>query len=90
MMLAAPLIGHLAMPALAGLLILTAWNMSEPGKWKGYLSGRPTDKVLLLLTFALTVLTDLTLAIGTGVVLGLALRLRSRKERPDEWSAPNR
>ena len=30
MMLAAPLAGYLAMPALAGLLLITAWNMSEP------------------------------------------------------------
>ncbi|MBU2533767.1 MAG: SulP family inorganic anion transporter, partial [Alphaproteobacteria bacterium] len=33
MMVAAPLAGYLAMPALAALLILTAWNMSEPHKW---------------------------------------------------------
>lgn len=35
MMVAAPLAGYLAMPALAALLLLTAWNMSEPQKWRG-------------------------------------------------------
>ncbi|MGR3580484.1 MAG: SulP family inorganic anion transporter, partial [Sagittula sp.] len=37
MLVAAPLAGYMAMPALAGLLILTAWNMSEPHRWAAYL-----------------------------------------------------
>ena len=79
MMLAAPLAGYLTMPALAGLLILTAWNMSEPHKWHGYMQTRVSDRILLLLTLVLTVLADLTIAIGVGVSIGLALRLRKRK-----------
>ncbi|CAN0223768.1 unnamed protein product, partial [Chrysoparadoxa australica] len=67
MLVAAPLAGKLAMPALAGLLILTAWNMSEPHKWRGYMSGRRSDVVLLGLTLVLTVLADLTVAIAVGV-----------------------
>lgn len=74
MLLAAPLAGYLAMPALAGLLILTAWNMSEPQHWRGYLRAPKSDRVLLLLTLALTVFTNLTIAIGVGVMIGLALR----------------
>lgn len=74
MLLAAPLAGYLAMPALAGLLILTAWNMSEPQHWRGYLRAPKSDRVLLLLTLALTVFTNLTIAIGVGVLIGLALR----------------
>ena len=74
MLLAAPLAGYLAMPALAGLLILTAWNMSEPQHWRGYLRAPKSDQVLLLLTLALTVFTNLTIAIGVGVMIGLALR----------------
>ncbi len=76
MLLAAPLAGYLAMPALAGLLILTAWNMSEPHKWRGYMQTRMSDRILLVLTLVLTVLADLTVAIGVGVSVGLALRLR--------------
>lgn len=87
MMAAAPLIGKLAMPALAGLLILTAWNMSEPHKWRGYMKARPADRALLLLTLVLTVLADLTVAIGVGVSIGLALRL-SRRNAPAEWTTP--
>jgi SulP family sulfate permease len=90
MMLAAPLAGYLAMPALAALLILTAWNMSEPHKWKGYLSAPASDICLLLITLILTVVVDLTIAIGVGVSIGLALRLRNRKPPPDDWSMPER
>ena len=90
MMVAAPLAGYLAMPALAGLLILTAWNMSEPHKWKSYLSAPMADRLLLLLTLVLTVVTDLTIAIGVGVSVGLALRLRRRNEPPEDWNTPER
>ena len=90
MMLAAPLAGYLALPALAGLLILTAWNMSEPHKWRGYMSGRAADKALLVLTLTLTVVADLTVAIGAGVAIGLAIRLRRRDVPPADWSTPER
>lgn len=87
LMLAAQIVGHMAMPALAALLIVTAWNMSEPSKWRGYFSARMSDRLLLLLTLVLTVLVDLTVAIGVGVSLGLALRLRRRGE-PGTWRVP--
>jgi len=90
MMVAAPLAGYLAMPALAGLLILTAWNMSEPHKWRAHLAGRRSDVMLLLVTLILTVLVDLTVAIGVGVSLGLALRLRRRDVPPADWDVPDR
>ena len=88
MLVAAPLAGYLAMPALAGLLILTAWNMSEPHKWRGYMQERMSDRLLLALTLALTVLVDLTVAIGVGVGIGLALRLRRRNIPPPDWTTP--
>nr|WP_109671097.1 SulP family inorganic anion transporter [Roseicyclus mahoneyensis] len=91
MMLAAPMAGYLAMPALAGLLLVTAWNMSEPQHWRGYLTtGRVSDRVLLVLTMVLTVLADLTVAIGVGVALGLALRLSRRGVPPADWTPPDR
>ncbi|WP_333684475.1 SulP family inorganic anion transporter [Pontibaca methylaminivorans] len=90
MLFGADLAGHLAMPALAALLVLTAWNMSEPGKWGRHLRARRSDQVLLGLPLVLTVLADLTVAIGVGVGLGLALRLRRRGESPPEWSPPDR
>ena len=83
MWIAAPLAGYLAMPALAALLILTAWNMAEPHKWRGYLATPRSDQFLLLMTMTLTVVVDLTVAIGVGVAFGLALRLRKRGKAED-------
>jgi SulP family sulfate permease len=90
MLIAAPLAGYLVMPALAGLLILTAWNMSEPHRWAGYLRERRSDQMLLLLTLVLTVVADLTVAIGVGVAIGLALRLQRRDVPPPDWDVPDR
>ncbi|WP_108682006.1 SulP family inorganic anion transporter [Methyloceanibacter sp. wino2] len=90
MLVAAPLAGHLALPALAALLILTAWYMSEPHKWRGYMAERLADRVLLVLTLVLTVLTNLTIAIAVGVALGLAIRLRRRNVPPSDWQTPER
>ena len=91
MLVAAPLAGYLALPAMAALLILTAWNMSEPHKWRSYLSAPNEDRLLLITTLVLTVLVDLTVAIGVGVTIGLALRLRNRSRKtPEDWSTPER
>ncbi len=90
MCFAAPLAGYLAMPALAALLILTAWNMSEPHKWREYMRSPPEDRAILLITFVLTVVVDLTVAISVGVILGLAVRLSRRKVPPADWKSPKR
>jgi sulfate permease, SulP family len=88
MMTIGGLAGYMAMPALAALLILTAWNMSEPHKWRGYLSTPVEDRLLLLVTLLLTVLTDLTIAIAVGIGLGLVLRFR--RGQPADWTPPDR
>ena len=90
LMLAAPLAGYLTMPALAALLLTTAWNMSEPHKWRHHWNAPLADRVLLILTLVLTVLADLTVAIGVGVALGLALRLRDKAGNEPDWSPPER
>jgi SulP family sulfate permease len=70
--------------------MLTAWNMSEPQKWRLYLAARRSDVFLLILTLTLTVIADLTVAIGVGVAFGLALRLRRRGQPPADWHTPER
>ncbi|MBA4338545.1 MAG: sulfate permease [Hyphomonas sp.] len=90
MLLAGPLVGALALPALAGLLSLTAWNMSEPHKWREHAKLPVEDRLLLVLTLVLTVVADLAVAIGVGVALGLALRLRRRATKPSDWTPPER
>ncbi|OZB14722.1 MAG: sulfate permease [Hyphomonas sp. 34-62-18] len=84
------LAAQLVLPALAGLLLLTAWNMSEPHKWAEYTRLPLEDRLLLLLTLVLTVVADLTIAIGVGVALGLAIRLRRRNVPPSDWQPPTR
>ena len=84
------LTGYLAMPALAGLLIVTAWVMSEPHRWGKRIRLRTGDRVLLFLTMALTVLTDLTIAIAVGTVAGLAMRLIRRDVEPEVWTPSDR
>ena len=87
---AAWLAGYLAMPALAALLIVTAWLMSEPGRWRERMGLRPGDRTLLFLTMVLTVVSDLTIAIAVGTVSGLALRLARRDVEPAEWTPSDR
>ena len=90
MMFAAPLASGLAMPALAALLILTAWNMCEVHKWGAYIKGDKFELGLLILTLILTVLVDLAVAIGVGVSVGLALRALRPKPEESDWHIPER
>jgi SulP family sulfate permease len=80
----------LALPALAGLLIVTAWSMTEPHRWPDRLALPRSELALMLLTIALTVLADLTVAIGVGTGIGLALRLSVREPDPPTWQTPER
>jgi len=84
------LTGYLAMPALAALLIVTAWAMSEPHRWRERMRLRSQDRTLLFLTMVLTVITDLTIAIAVGTVAGLALRLIRKEVEPEEWAPSDR
>jgi SulP family sulfate permease len=87
---AASLAGYLAMPTLAGLLIVTAWLMSEPTRWAERMRLRAGDRALFFLTMILTVASNLTIAIGVGTFAGLALRLSRREVEPEEWSPADR
>jgi SulP family sulfate permease len=90
MAVAAPLAGHLVMPALAGLLVVTAWTMSEPHRWPERLRAAPAEIALMFLTLLLTVFADLTVAIAVGTICGLALRLVRRAAPPADWTPPKR
>ena len=87
---AAPLAGYLTMPALAGLLIVTAWLMSEPGRWPERMSLRPGDRALFFMTMILTVVSNLTIAIAVGTGAGLGLRLLRRNVEPAAWNPADR
>jgi sulfate permease, SulP family len=61
------------MPCLAGILIVVAYNMSEWRSFRSILRGSRYDIVVLLTTFFLTILVDLTVAIQIGIVLASLL-----------------
>jgi len=68
-MVAAPLAEHVPLAALAGILLFVAWNM---GEWREFLRLRQflaTYRMVLLGTFVLTVVVDLTVAVEVGLVL---------------------
>jgi sulfate permease, SulP family len=64
------------MSALAGILIVVAYNMSEWRSFRSILKGSSFDIIVLLSTFFLTVLVDLTIAIQVGVVLSALLFMK--------------
>lgn len=67
---------RIPMAALAGILLVVAWNM---GEWQHFLHlfrSPRSDVAVLLTTFALTVLVDLTVALQAGIVLAALLFLR--------------
>ncbi|MBN1953161.1 MAG: STAS domain-containing protein [Bacteroidales bacterium] len=64
------------MSCLAGILIVVAYNMSEWRSFVSILKGSYFDILILLSTFLLTVLVDLTLAIEIGVVLSALLFMK--------------
>src|SRR3546814_9261271 len=73
MLVAAPLASYVPLASLAAVLVIVAWNMSEIDKFRHLLSAPPGDAVVLLVTFGLTVMVDLTVAIQVGVVLAAIL-----------------
>jgi sulfate permease, SulP family len=64
------------MPVLAGILVMVAYNMSEAKHFISILKGSRSDIMVLLTTFFLTVLIDLTVAIEIGMLLAVFLFMR--------------
>jgi sulfate permease, SulP family len=77
---AGKLIAHVPMAALAAILLVVAWGMSEAERFKNLLRMDAGERALLLLTLGLTVLVDLSVAIGVGVTLASLLFLARMSE----------
>ncbi len=76
-LLLAPLATHIPLAALAAILFVVAWNMSEAGHFVRMVRCAPrADVVILLVTFALTVFADLVVAVNIGVILATLHFLR--------------
>ncbi len=75
-----PLVGLIPMPCLAAVLIIVAYNMSG---WRTFVSlykGPKSDFAVLMTTFVLTVIFDLTIAIEIGLLLAVVLFLKRTSE----------
>ncbi len=71
------LLSYLPMAGMAALLLMVAWNMSEAPKAVHLLRKAPGSDVLVFLTcFTLTVVFDMVIAIGTGMVLAALLFMK--------------
>lgn len=64
---------YIPLAALSAILFIVAWNMSELHHFIHIFRLSRSDRLVMLLTFALTVLVDLTVAIGVGVTLASLL-----------------
>ncbi len=71
-----PVIGYIPLPALAAVLIVVAWNMSEIGHFIRLLKAPLADVAVLLTAFLLTVLVDITVAICFGMILACFLFMK--------------
>lgn len=69
MLVLAPWMRYVPLAALAAVLLVVAWNISEYESFRHTLSAPRGDRLVLLLTFGLTVFFDLTLAIEVGIVV---------------------
>jgi len=80
----APLASSVPLAALAAILFVVAWNMSEVKHFANILGKAPTaDRAILVITFLLTVFADLVVAVNVGVILATLHFLRRMAEVAD-------
>jgi sulfate permease, SulP family len=73
LLFAAPLVSYVPMAALAGILMIVSYNMGEWREIPQLLKLTKTDISIWLVTFALTVFADLTVAVEAGMILAALL-----------------
>ena len=75
-----PLTRHIPMACLAGVLVVVSYNMSEWRTFRSLLKNPAHDVMVLLVTFFLTVIFDLTIAIEIGLLLAMVPFMRRMME----------
>ena len=79
-LLAAPLAMHIPLAVLAGVLLFVAWNM---GEWREFARLKQFTnhyRLMMVSTFAVTIVFDLTLALELGLVLAIVLFVRRQSD----------
>ncbi len=91
LLLFAPYASYIPIAAMAPILMMVAWNMSERHEFLAILKLKTGDSLVLVITFMLTVLFDLTTAVEIGLLLAMVLfvsrmgkQLEVQKSLPDE------
>jgi len=74
-LLIAPLTAYLPVPAMAGVILLVAYNLIDFGKIRHILSSSKNETIILLVTFLATLFLELEFAIYLGVLLSLVIFL---------------
>ena len=80
MLALAPVMVFVPMAALAAILVVVAMNMAETHRFRLILRTSSGDRAVLLATFGLTVLVDLTVAIGVGMALATFIFMHRMSE----------
>lgn len=80
MLVAGDLLALVPMAALAAVLLMVAWGMSEAGRFLELARSDVGEGSILVLTFLLTIFVDLTVAIGVGVTLAALLFMARMSE----------
>lgn len=78
-----PLAQYIPMACLAGVLVIVSYNMSEWRTFKSMLNNPKSDVAVLLVTFFLTVIFDLTIAIQVGIVIACLFFMKRVAETTD-------
>lgn len=80
LLLFAPFASHIPLAAMAPILMVVAWNMSERKPFAHVLATRSGDSIVLAVTFLLTVFADLTVAVEVGLALAVVLFVKRMGE----------
>ena len=78
-----PLAQYIPMACLAGVLVVVSYNMCGIPSFLGILRNPKSDVTVLLVTFFLTIIFDLTIAIEVGIVIACLLFMRRMAETSD-------
>ena len=71
-----PLTKHIPMSCLAGVLVIVSYNMSDWRTFRSLMKNPKSDVSVLLVTFFLTVIFDLTIAIEVGLLIAMFLFMK--------------
>ncbi|MGE6378931.1 SulP family inorganic anion transporter [Peribacillus muralis] len=85
-----PFAAHIPLASMAPILMFVAWNMSERKEFAHVLKTKTTDSAVLLVTFLVTVFTDLIMGVGIGLLIAFVTFIKKMshtlkvRERSDD------